>query len=34
MDIPAGTDLDQLIKGDQSRLIQVPLGVGDDGTVT
>jgi len=34
VDIRAGTDLDQLIKGDQFRLIQVPLDVVDDGTVT
>ena len=34
VDIPAGTDLNQLIKGDQFRLILVPLDVVDDGTVT
>ena len=34
VDIPARTDLDQLIKDDQFRLIEVPLNVVDDGTVT
>ena len=34
VDIPARTDLDQLIKDDQFKLIWVPLDVVDDGTVT
>jgi Flp pilus assembly protein CpaB len=34
VDIPAGTDLNQLIKDDQFKLIEVPLDVVDDGTVT
>lgn len=34
VDIPAGTDLDQLIKDDQFKGILVPLDVVDDGTVT
>jgi hypothetical protein len=34
VDIPARTDLDQLIKDDQFKLILVPLDVLDDGTVT
>jgi hypothetical protein len=31
VDIPAGTDLNQLIKDDQFKLIEVPLDVVDDG---
>jgi hypothetical protein len=34
VDIPARTDLDQLIKDDQFKLILVPLHVVEDGTVT
>jgi hypothetical protein len=34
VDIPAGTDLDRLIKDDRFRLIVVPLAIVDDGTVT
>jgi pilus assembly protein CpaB len=34
VDIPARTDLDQLIKDDQFRIIQVPEGVVVDGAVT
>ena len=34
VDIPARTDLDQLIKDDQFRVIQVPPGVVVDGVVT
>jgi hypothetical protein len=34
VDIPARTDLDQLIKDDQFKLILVPLDVVEDGTVT
>ena len=34
VDIPAGTDLDQFIRDDQFRLIEVPLVIVDDGTVT
>jgi Flp pilus assembly protein CpaB len=34
VDIPARTDLDQLIKDDQFRIIQVPQDVVVDGAVT
>ncbi len=34
VDVPAGTDLNQLIKDDQLRIILVPLDVVVDGTVT
>ena len=34
VDIPAGTDLDQLIKDDQFRFILVPQGVAVEGAVT
>jgi hypothetical protein len=34
VDIPAGTDLDQVIKNDQLELVQVPANVIVDGTVT
>lgn len=34
VDIPAGTDMDRLIKDDQFKGILVPLAVVDDGAVT
>ena len=34
VDIPAGTDMDQLIKDDQFRLIEVPKEAAVDGAVT
>jgi pilus assembly protein CpaB len=34
VDLPARTDMDQLIKDDQFRIIQVPVGVVVDGAVT
>jgi hypothetical protein len=34
VDVPAGTDLDQLIKEDQLRIMQVPPDAVGDGTVT
>jgi Flp pilus assembly protein CpaB len=34
VDIPAGTDLDQVIKNDQLELVRVPADVIVDGTVT
>jgi Flp pilus assembly protein CpaB len=34
VDVPAGTDLDQLIKDDQLRIIQVPPDAVVDGAVT
>lgn len=34
VDIPAGTDMDQLIKDDQFRFILVPQGVAVEGAVT
>jgi Flp pilus assembly protein CpaB len=34
VDIPAGTDLDEVIKNDQLELVQVPADVIVDGTVT
>ena len=34
VDLPARTDMDQLIKDDQFRIIQVPPGVVVDGAVT
>ena len=34
VDIPAGTDMDQLIKDDQFRLIEVPKDAVVDGAVT
>jgi uncharacterized protein YcgI (DUF1989 family) len=34
VDIPAGTDLDQVIKKDQLKLVEVPADVVVDGTVS
>jgi pilus assembly protein CpaB len=34
VDLPARTDLDQMIKDDQFRIIQVPVGVVVDGAIT